>query len=132
MKGFKENDPETYRRSKQGLCQRPDPSHSFTFLASHRWLLRGPGQLGSGKIRGLTIHSENPLKGLVAVTAQAVLTTAGGLKMALGGDHHLPDGMLDTTNLDGSAKTLVDHLRIVVSRAESRDGSLQKLGFINS
>jgi hypothetical protein len=110
MKDVKENDPETYRRSKVGLCQRPDPSHSFTFLADHGEVLRSSGALGSGKIQGLTVDPEGPLKGLVAVIAQTVLTTPGGLEMALGGDHNLPDGMVDTTNLDGSAKTLVDHL----------------------
>jgi hypothetical protein len=132
MKGFGVNDPERYRRSKVALGLRPDPSHSFTYLADHGWLLGGPGERWQGKHRGLTVQSEHPLKGLVAVIAQAVLTTAGGLEMALRRDHDLPDRMLNATNLDGSAITLIDHPGIVVSCAESGNGSLQKRGLINS
>jgi hypothetical protein len=131
MKGIRENDPERYRRSKVDLGPRPDPSQSFTYLAEHGGLLGCLGPWGCRMHGGLTVQSEHPLQGLVAVVAQAVLTSAGGLEMALRRDHHLADGMLNATNLDGSAITLIDHLGIVVSRAESGNGSLQKRGFIN-
>jgi hypothetical protein len=131
MKGIRENDPERYRRSKVALGLRSDPSHSFTFLTDHGGGLRGPGQGWGRKHGGLTVQPEHPLKGLVAVIAEAILTTAGGLEMALRGDHHLADGMLNATNLDGSAIALIGHLGIVVSCAESGNGSFQKRSFIN-
>jgi hypothetical protein len=134
MKGIGENDPERYRRSKVDLGPWPDPSQSFTYLAEHGGLLgclKGLGQQKSGKHGGLTVQPEHPLQSLVAVIAQAILATAGGLEMALRRDHHLADGMLNATNLDGSSITLIGHLGIVISCAESGNGSLQKRGFIN-